>query len=39
MVANMKANMDDPNFWIKRERIRQKTLNDILKKTSRTQLK
>lgn len=32
MVANMKANMEDPDFWLKRERRRQKALKEVLKK-------
>lgn len=32
MVENMKANMADPDFWLKRERIRQKALDEVLKK-------
>jgi len=32
MVENMKANMADPDFWLKRERIRQEALNKVLKK-------
>lgn len=32
MVENMKANMADPDFWLKRERIRQKALEEVLKK-------
>jgi hypothetical protein len=31
MVENMKKNMEDPDFWIKRERIRQKALDKVLK--------
>ena len=31
MVENMKANMADPDFWLKRERIRQEALNKVLK--------
>ncbi len=32
MVENMKANMADPDFWLKKERIRQKALKEVLKK-------
>ncbi len=32
MVENMKANMVDPDFWEKRERRRQKALDEVLKK-------
>jgi hypothetical protein len=32
MVENMKANMADPDFWEKRERRRQKALDEVLKK-------
>jgi len=32
MVENMKANMADPDFWLKRERIRQEAFKKVLKK-------
>jgi hypothetical protein len=32
MVANMKANMEDPEFWDRKERIRQNALNKVLEK-------
>lgn len=32
MAANMKANMEDPEFWEKKERIRQKAVNEVLRK-------
>lgn len=31
MVENMKANMGNPDFWLERERVRQKALNKVLK--------
>ena len=32
MAANMKANMEDPDFWDRNERIRQKVLDEVIKK-------
>ena len=32
MVENMRANMADPDFWLKKERIRQKAAEKVLKK-------
>jgi hypothetical protein len=31
MVENMKANMADPDFWLKKERIHQKATEKVLK--------
>jgi hypothetical protein len=30
MVENMKANIADPDFWLKRERIRQEAFKKVL---------
>jgi len=32
MVENMKANMNNPNFWIEKERRQQKAADKVLKK-------
>ena len=31
MVANMKLIMEEPDFWLKKERRRQEALNEVLK--------
>lgn len=32
MVENMKANMNNPDFWDEQERYRQEALEEVLKK-------
>ena len=32
MAANMKSNMEDPDFWDRNERIRKKVLDEVIKK-------
>jgi hypothetical protein len=32
MVANMKANMEDPEFWDKRDRIIEEATEEVLEK-------
>jgi len=32
MAENMKANMENPNFWNEKEELTQRTLNKVLRK-------
>ncbi|MFX1391505.1 MAG: hypothetical protein ACFE9Z_15680 [Promethearchaeota archaeon] len=37
MVENMKANMENPNFWAEKEERLQKARDEVLKKIKRKQ--
>ena len=39
MAANMKANMENPDFWDEKERIVQKSLDKVLEKRRLRKLK
>ena len=39
MVENMKANMENPNFWDEREKLLQDAADEVLKKRKERQRK